>query len=184
MSKFEFKVLDTMGCLETVILTSDSVCCSSLACRQKCQHMIWLFHHIFGFKKEEPLIYKMKFTTLEWTKLVNAFPESVRVTQIPPFAEKGYSVSSRTTTRTAKCATCKTELKLGDLQVSTEGPYRTILRKWVIRTFYFCPLVKCVTKIPRNSFISPFCPSTMTLTFSPSLTPEQKRSFELSWSKL
>ena len=30
MSKFEFKVLDTMGCLETVILTSDSVCCSSL----------------------------------------------------------------------------------------------------------------------------------------------------------
>lgn len=126
----------------------------------------------------------MKFTTLEWTKLVNAFPESVRVTQIPPFAEKGYSVSSRTTTRTAKCATCKTELKLGDLQVSTEGPYRTILRKWVIRTFYFCPLVKCVTKILRNSFISPFCPSTMTLTFSPSLTPEQKRSFELSWSKL
>ena len=51
MSKFEFKVLDTMGCLETVILTSDSVCCSSLACRQKCQHMIWLFYHIFGFKK-------------------------------------------------------------------------------------------------------------------------------------
>ena len=121
MSKFEFKVLDTMGCLETVILTSDSVCCSSLACRQKCQHMIWLFYHIFGFKKEEPLIYKKKFTSLEWTKLVNAFPESVRVTQIPPFAKKGYSVSSRTT-RTAKCATCKTELKMGDLQVSTEGP--------------------------------------------------------------
>ena len=183
MSQFEFKVLDTMGCLETVILTSDSVCCSSLAFRQKCQHMIWLFNHIFGFKKEEPLIYKMKFTSLEWNKLVNVFPESVRVMQIPPFAEKGYSVSSRTS-RTAKCATCKTELKLGDLQVSTEGPYRTIMRKWVKRMFYFCPLIKCVTKIPRNSFISPFCPSTMMLTLSPSLTPEQKRRFELSWSKL
>ena len=70
------------------------------------------------------------------------------------------------------------------IQFSTEGPYHTILRKWVIRTFYFCPLIKCVTKIPRNSFISPFCLSTMMLTSSPSLTPEQKRSFEISWSKL
>lgn len=116
MSKFEFKVLDTMGNLKTVTLTSNSVYCSALTCRQKCQHMIWLFHNIFGFKKDEPLIYNVKFTSLEWTKLVSVFPESVRVMQFPPFTDKGCSVSARTTTRTAKCTTWKTELKLSDLQ--------------------------------------------------------------------
>ena len=57
MSKFKFEVLDTMGCLETVTLTSDSVCCSSLTHTQKCQHVIWLFHNIFGIKKKRNHLY-------------------------------------------------------------------------------------------------------------------------------
>ena len=49
-------------------------------------------------------------------------------TKMPPFTEKGYFINTRLINRTAKCATCKTELRLGDIQASTEGPQRTIQR--------------------------------------------------------
>ena len=66
--------------------------------------------------------------------------------------------------KTAKCAICKKNLTQGDLQASTEGhACRTISRVWILRTFYFCPSMTCITKLPRNSVVTPFCPSEMTL---------------------
>ena len=50
---------------------------------------------------------------------------------------------------------------------------------WISRTFFFCPLVSCITKVPRNSYITPFCPSTMSLHFDPGLTEDQKRSIAI-----
>ena len=69
----------------------------------------------------------------------------------------------------------------GDLQASTEGPYRTIERKWILRTFFFCPRISCITKLPRNSYITPFCQTTMSFRYDPSLTEEQKRRAMVMW---
>lgn len=77
--------------------------------------------------------------------------------------------------REAKCAVCKKTLVHGDLQASTEGPYHTIERKWILRTFFFCPHISFVTKLPRNSYITPFCQTTMSFRYDLSLTEEQKR---------
>lgn len=66
----------------------------------------------------------------------------------------------------------------GDLQASTEGAYRTISRVWILRTFYFCPSMTCITKLPRNSLVTPFCPSEMTLHFDPDVSQEQRLSLE------
>ena len=98
----------------------------------------------FSYQEDEPLIYKMKFTTSEWKKIVDGFPESLHVTSMPPFSDQGYSMNIRNSKKSAKCATCKKELNFGDIQATTEGPYRTIQRKWIIRTFYYCPQMKCI----------------------------------------
>ena len=102
-----------------------------------------------------------------------------------PFTEKGYFIDTRVINRTTKCATCKTELKLGDIQASTEGPQRTIQRQWIISTFYYCPQIRCITRMPRNGYNQPFCPSKLTLTFSPSLLPERRGSvgLTLAWRR-
>ena len=106
--------------------------------------------------------------------------ETVAVTKMSPFTEKGYFIDTRVINRTTKCATCKTELKLGDIQASTEGPQRTIQRQWIISTFYYCPQIRCITRMPRNGYNQPFCPSKLTLTFSPSLLPERRGSVGLT----
>ena len=69
-------------------------------------------------------------------------------------------------------------LTQGDLQASTEGAYRTISRVWILRTFYFCPSMTCITKLPRNSLVTPFCPSEMTLHFDPDVSQEQRLSLK------
>ena len=70
-------------------------------------------------------------------------------------------------------------LTQGDLQASTEGhACRTISRVWILRTFYFCPSMTCITKLPRNSLVTPFCPSEMTLHFDPDVSQEQRLSLE------
>lgn len=57
MTQFEFSVLDTVGYQEMVTLPKGLTRCSSFACKKKCQHLIWLFHNIFGIQTNEPLIY-------------------------------------------------------------------------------------------------------------------------------
>ena len=75
---------------------------------------------------------------------------------------------SRKTTRIAQPA------QSGDMQVSTEGPYRTIMRQWISRTFYFCPKLGCISKHPRNSFIQTYCPGATKLEFDKHLSPAQQ----------
>ena len=36
----------------------------------------------------------------------------------------------------------------------------------------------CITKLPRNSVVTPFCPSEMTLHFDPDVSQEQRLSLE------
>ena len=176
MNLFKFKILDTMGYLEDVTLAKDSASCTSLACRKNCHHLVWVLHNVFHFSKDEPLIYKKTFTQAEWQKIINASPEKVPLSQLPKVTNQTFQVNVRKTAKEAKCAICKKTITTGDLQASTEGAYRTIHRTWILRTFFFCPSVSCITKMPRNSFIIPFSPSQMTLRFDPDLTQEQRLS--------
>ena len=80
----------------------------------------------------------------------------------------------------AKCATCKKSLTSGNLQASTQGPYRTIQQNWIIRTFFFCPRRNCISGMPRNSYIRPYQPSTMPITFDSSVTLEQRNSIDIT----
>ena len=68
MNLFKFKILDTMGYQENVTLTKDSASCTSQACRKNCHHLVWVFHNVFSFTKDEPLIYKKNLPKLSGRK--------------------------------------------------------------------------------------------------------------------
>ena len=112
---------------------------------------------------------------------LDAFPEKVPLLQLQKVTNQTFQVNVRKTTKEAKCAICKKTITTDDLQASTEGAYRTIHRTWILRTFFFCPSMSCMTKMPRNSFIIPFSPSQMTLNLDPDLTQEQRLSVGILW---
>lgn len=58
MALFQFRILDTMGYLQNVMLSKESTTCSSPGCRKTCHHLVWLFHSVFNFEKSCLLIYK------------------------------------------------------------------------------------------------------------------------------
>ena len=91
-----------------------------------------------------------------------------------PKCKEGFFVNVRQLQKDANCATCKHLLQSGDVQVSTEGPYRTIMGHWISRTFYFCPKLGCISKQPRNSFIQTYCPGATKLEFDKHLSPAQQ----------
>lgn len=74
MSNFSFKMLDTMGYVQNVIISQDSVGCGSPACRKSCHHAVWILHNMFRFSRNEQLIYKKKLWKGEWEKVLSAFP--------------------------------------------------------------------------------------------------------------
>ena len=158
MTSFNFKVLDTMGYLEEICLKKESSVCSSAWCRRERHHLMWIFHNLFKFDKEQPIKYQSKFTDQQWKKIIEAFPENVSLTKVTCLSqdEQTYKINKRKSKKDAKCASCKKELTEGDIQASTEGPYRTIAKSWIKRTFFFCPRYACMGKLPRNSFICPY----------------------------
>ncbi|CAB4003841.1 Hypothetical predicted protein [Paramuricea clavata] len=180
MEEFKFKLLDTMGYLEDVIISKHSTSCSSLHCRKRCHHLLWIIHNVFSIDRNDPVMYKQKFSISEWSKLVASFPNSVPLAHIPTVNNQKYIVNVRSSSKSAKCAVCKNELVNGAVQVVTEGPYRTIHCQWVTHTFFFCAAKKCITKIPRNSYIRPYCPSTMPLHYDTGLTLEQRNLIAIS----
>jgi hypothetical protein len=158
VSQFNFKLLDTMGYIQDLKISKDSVTCSSpVLCTDMCHHRTWILHKIFDFDKTEALIYKKHFSTNEWSKIVQAFPDKVPLAQLPASKdEQRYLVNVRHSNRDAKCATCKKTLRSGDVQTTTKGSYRTgILRNWIIHTFFFFPKLSCFGTMPRNSYIRP-----------------------------
>jgi len=128
MISFTFKVLDTMEYLEETCLKKESSICSSAWCRKECHHLMWIFHNLFKFDKEQPIMYQLKFTDQQWKKIIETFPENVPLSKVtcPPEDEQKYTINKRTSKKDAKCATCKKELSEGNMQATTEGPYRTI----------------------------------------------------------
>lgn len=102
--------------------------CGSPACRKSCHHAVWILH-VFRFSRNEQLIYKKKLSKGEWEKVLSAFPGQLPLARLPAVANPTYSINICLTNREAKCAVCKKTLVHGDLQASTEGPYRTIERK-------------------------------------------------------
>ena len=180
MISFNFKVLDTMGHLEEICLRKESSVCSSAWCRKECHHLMWIFHNLFKFDKEQPIMYQLKFTDQQWKKIIEAFPENVPLPKVtcPSEDEQKYIINKRTSKKDAKCATCKKELSEGNIQATTEGPYRTIQKSWIKRTFFFCPRFQCMGKLPRNSFICPY-KTGMTLLIETSLTEQQKKEIDL-----
>lgn len=165
-----------MGYLQDLTIAKDSVTCSSLSCSNMCHHAIWILHTVFNIQKSEPLIFNKRFTANEWDRILQSFPPEVPLVQLPTSKEQCYVVNRRNSTKQARCATCKAPLYFGDVQVTTDGPYRTIMRHWITRTFFFCPKLSCITTMPRNSFIRPFCLSNMTLRFNLQVTPEETQS--------
>lgn len=119
MNLFKFKILDTMGYQENVTLTKDSASCTSQACRKNCHHLVWVFHNVFSFTKDEPLIYKKKFTQAEWQKIIDAFPQEVPLARLPNVSNQIFKIHVRKN-KTAKCAIYKKNLTQGDLQASFE----------------------------------------------------------------
>ena len=169
-----------MGYIQDLIISKDSVTCSSPVCTDMCHHRTWILHKIFDFDKTEALIYKKYFSTNEWSKIVQAFPDKVPLAQLPASKdEQRYLVNVRHSNRDAKCATCKKTLRSGDVQTTTEGPYRTILRNWITRTFFFCPKLSCFGTMPRNSYIRPYCSSAMKLEFDSTVTAEDRKNLNL-----
>lgn len=173
MSKFCFTLLDTMGYIQEVTITKDAVSCTGPSCSGFCSHSTWCLHKIFPFSKEEDFIFKKHFNNSEWGQIIKAFPERVPLVRLPK-CQEGFFVYVRQSQKDANCATCKHLLQSGDVQVSTEGPYRTIMRHWISRTFYFCPKLGCISKHPRNSFIQTYCPGATKLEFDKHLSPAQQ----------
>ena len=103
MNLFKFKILDTMGYQENVTLTKDSASCTSQACRKNCHHLVWVFHNVFSFTKDETLIYKKKFTQSEWQKIIDAFPQEVPLARLPNVSNQIFKIHVRKN-KTAKCA--------------------------------------------------------------------------------
>ena len=100
VSQFNFKLLDTMGYIQDLKISKDSVTCSSpVLCTDMCHHRTSLdLHKIFDFDKTEALIYKKHFSTNEWSKIVQAFPDKVKVplAQLPASKdEQRYLVNVR-----------------------------------------------------------------------------------------
>ncbi|RMX45861.1 hypothetical protein pdam_00023458 [Pocillopora damicornis] len=91
-----------------------------------------------------------------------------------PKCKERFFVNVRQSQKDANCATCKHLLQSGDVQVSTEGPYRTIMRHWISRTLYFCPRLGCISKHPQNSFIQTYCSGATKLEFDKHLSPAQQ----------
>jgi hypothetical protein len=125
-------------------------------------------------------LYKKRYSAAEWETILQSFPENVTLAQLPTGKEQSYRVEHRNSIVDAKCAACKAVLRDGDLQVTTDGPYRTIMRHWITRTFFFCPKLRCISAMPRNSFIQPYNPSTMSLQFDSNLSLEQKQLLGVS----
>ena len=163
------------GGLETIILQKTPSTVLILFADRNASTWSGYFATCSSFRKKTNLSVKWSLRPLNRRKILSGFPETVAVTKMSPFTEKVYFIDTRVIDRTTKCETCKTELKLGDIQASTEGPQLTIQRQWIISTFYYCPQIRCITRMPRNGYNQPFCPSKLTLTFSPSLTPWKKR---------
>ena len=176
MTEFTFKVLDTMGYLEEICIRKESAICSSVWCKKECHHLMWIFHNLFNFDKEQPIMYQSKFTDQQWKQIIEAFPENVPLPKVtcPSEDEQQYTINKRTSKKDAKCATCKKELSEGNIQATTEGPYRTIQKSWIKRTFFFCPRLQCMGKLPRNSFICPY-KTGMTLLIETPLTDSKRK---------
>ena len=120
MTEFTFKVLDTMGYLEEICIRKESAICSSVWCKKECHlhHLMWIFHNLFNFDKEQPIMYKSKFTDQQWKQIIEAFPENVPLPKVtcPSEDEQQYTINKRTSKKDAKCATCKKELSEGNIQ--------------------------------------------------------------------
>ena len=162
-----------MGYIQEVTITKDAVSCTGPSCSGFCSHSTWCLHKIFHFSKEEDFILKKNFNKSEWGQIIKAFPERVSLVRLPKCKE-GFFVNVRQSQKDANCATSKHLFQSGDVQVSTEGPYRTIMRHWISRTFYFCPKLGCISKQPRNSFIQTYCPGATKLEFDKHLSPAQQ----------
>ena len=164
-----------MGYLEEVYLRQESSVCSSAWCRRECHHLMWIFNNIFQFDKEQPITYQLKFNDQQWKEIIEAFPENVPLSKVtcPSKDEQIYKINRRTSKKDAKCGTCKKEISEGDIQATTEGPYRTIQKSWIKRTFFFCPRFQCMGKLPRNSFICPYNVG-MTLLIETPVNEQQK----------
>ena len=180
MTTFNFKVLDTMGYLEGICIRKESAICSSVWCKKECHHLMWIFHNLFNFDKEQPIMYQSKFTDQQWKQIIEAFPENVPLPKVtcPSEDEQQYKINKRTSKKDAKCSTCKKELSEGNIQATTEGPYKTIQKSWIKRTFFYCPRLHCMGKLPRNSFICPY-KTGMTLLIETPLTEQQKKEIDL-----
>ena len=70
MISFSFKKLDTMGYLESICLKKESTICSSAWCKKECHHLMWIFHKLFKFDKEQPFMYQLKFTDQQWKQIL------------------------------------------------------------------------------------------------------------------
>lgn len=78
MSNLSFKMLDTMGYVQNVIISQDSVGCGSPACRKSCHHAVWILH-VFRFSRNEQLIYKKKIVEGGMGKSPEHFPRAITI---------------------------------------------------------------------------------------------------------
>lgn len=76
MSNFSFKMLDTMGYVQNVIISQDSVGCGSPASRKSCHDAVWILHNVFRFSRNEQLIYKKKLSKGECPE---RFPRAITI---------------------------------------------------------------------------------------------------------
>ena len=175
MASFMFRILDTMGYLKSLTISKESTSCSSPGCSKTCHHLVWIFYKVFNFEQSCSLIYKRQFSNAEWSKIIDAFPDRVPLTDVSKYSSDNqvFKIEIKKTRKEANCASCKNKISFGDLQASTEGPYRTLNLTWIRRTFYFCPRRECISKLPRNSFIKPFHAG-VNLIYKTELTCEQK----------
>ena len=91
-----FMLLDTMGFLQEVSISKDSVSCTAPFCRGLCHHSTWSLHKVFSFDKDEPLIFKKDFTNSEWKRTLAAFPVKVLLVKLPtPKKDKHFLVNVR-----------------------------------------------------------------------------------------
>lgn len=149
-------------------------------CKNTCHYLVWIFHKVFHFQKTQSLIYKRQFSQAEWSTIVDAFPAQVPLTNVQRFCPDNpkFSFEIKKTQKEAKCASCKHTISFGNVQASTEGPYRTFNLNWIKRTFYFCPRFECISKLPRNSFIQPYHVG-MRVSYDPQLTGEQREMINI-----
>jgi len=141
---------------------------------------MWIFHNLFAFDEKQPIRYQSKFTDVQWRTIIDAFPENVPLSKVtfPSEDDQKYIINKRASKKDAKCATYKREITEGDIQATTDGPYRTIQKTWIKRTFFFCSRKDCMGKLPRNSFICPYKVG-MTLLIETPLTKQHKRDLGL-----